>query len=141
MKTLREWQLQLEHHEDSNALIESLKELGNKLTSILKEGSHESPKYLELIGHINEINKIIADVEHGNIPTRQKWLSKFYEWQGSRLDQSNVEGEAEWLASLGLVGNNMVEELKKYQGDQFPGYEELNGAVQDLMKVVELGAE
>lgn len=142
MKTLNEWQNEQQQHDNSDVLITNLKGLTNNLE--LEFRSYTGERFqgvVELIGAITEIKRILADIEHGTIGER-KWISKFHEWQIKNENQqiaASLIGDEQammFLQRLNSIHGQLRDEVHKYRGQTFPGFEDIVDALGMLTRVL-----
>lgn len=137
MKTLNEWQAEQRQHDDVELLISNLKELSQQLELEFK--SYHGQRFqgvLELIGAITEVKRVLADIEHGTVGDR-KWITKFNEWRAIKEERFLFESAApEFLQNMNNLLQQMSTELSQYQGEPFPGLDQLAAGVGQITSVL-----
>lgn len=73
MKAFNEWKI--EQHDSPDRLMDSVETLAEQLHNEIKSFTGERfDGFLEMIGSVNELQKLLAHIRTGSSP--QQWLSK-----------------------------------------------------------------
>lgn len=104
MKTLNEWQYEIDAQGKPNYFFDTLTEASQKLHLELREVKSINPLFNDMADLAMSINRILVELQHtGEISDRTAWQCKFHCWKCENIQENWIHGS--W-------GNSVKRDIK-----------------------------
>jgi len=103
MKTLNEWQYEIDAQGQPNYFFDTLTEASQKLQQELRQ--LDSPGFSDMADMAMSINRVLVELQHtGEVSERTEWQCKYLAWKCEQFHESN------WIH--GAWGTSLKTEIK-----------------------------